>query len=319
MSDRPTLTDIQQAAERIAPFVHRTPVFTSEAIDKMIGARVFFKCENLQKVGAFKFRGACNAIHSLSDEEAARGVATHSSGNHGAALALAARNRGIAAHVVMPEISSKTKLVAVAGYGAEITTCGKSLAERDETLNEIVSRTGANVIHPFNDNRVITGQGTAALELLADQPDLDVMMTPIGGGGLISGSAIAATESSKAKVIGAEPAGADDAWQSFQAGRLIPGEPPDTIADGLRTGLGELTFPIIKDRVHDVVRVSEDAIVHAMRTAWERMKLIIEPSAAVPLAALLDKQVNLENQRIGVIVSGGNVDLDRLPWASREF
>ena len=315
MSERPTLTDIQQAAERIARFIHRTPVFTSEAIDKMVGAHIFFKCENLQKIGAFKFRGACNAIHSLSDKEAAGGVATHSSGNHGAALALAARNRGIDAHVVMPEISSKTKMLAVAGYGAEITTCGKSLADRDEALSEVVARTGATVIHPFNDYRIITGQGTAGLELLEDRPDLDVVMTPIGGGGLISGTAIATTESSKAKVIGAEPAGADDAWQSFKAGQLVPGDPPDTIADGLRTGLGDLTFPIIKDRVHDVVRVSEDAIVHAMRTAWERMKLIIEPSSAVPLAALLDQQINLENQRIGIIISGGNVDLDQLPWS----
>ena len=314
MSERPTLTDIQQAARRIAPFIHRTPVFTSEAIDRMVGARVFFKCENLQKVGAFKFRGACNAIHSLSDEDAARGVATHSSGNHGAALALAARNRGIDAHVVMPEISSKTKMTAVAGYGAKVTTCGKSLADRDDVLSNIVAETGAAVIHPFNDHRIVVGQGTAALELLEDLPDLDVVMTPVGGGGLISGTAIATTAHSNARVIGAEPAGADDAWQSFQAGRLLPGNPPETIADGLRTGLGDLTFPIILDLVHDIVRVSEEAIVHAMRTAWERTKLIIEPSAAVPLAALLDKQVVLEGQTIGIILSGGNVDLDNLPF-----
>ena len=315
MSHRPTLTDIHQAAERIAPFIHRTPVFTNAAIDGMVDAHVFFKCENLQKIGAFKYRGACNAILSLSDTEAARGVATHSSGNHGAAVALAARNRGIDAYVVMPDISSQTKMVAVTGYGAKITTCGMTLADRDQALEEIVARTGAVVIHPFDDYRVITGQGTAALELLDELPALDVVMTPVGGGGLISGTAIATTEKSTAKVIGTEPAGADDAWQSFQAGRLIPGDTPKTIADGLRTGLGDLTFPIIQELVHDVVRVSEEAIVHAMRTTWERMKLIIEPSSAVPLAALLDEQIKLEGQKIGVIISGGNVDLDQLPWS----
>ena len=315
MSERPTLTDIQKAAELIAPFVHRTPVLTSVAIDDMVKARVFFKCENLQKIGAFKYRGACNAILSLSDAEAARGVATHSSGNHGAAVALAAQNRGIEANVVMPDISSRAKMVAVAGYGARITTCGTTLEDRDEALREIVEHTGAVVIHPFNDYRVITGQGTAALELLDELPDLDVVMTPVGGGGLISGTAIVTTKKSRARVIGTEPAGADDAWRSFQAGRLIPGDPPETIADGLRTGLGDLTFPIIKDLVHDIVRVSEQAIVHAMRTVWERMKLVIEPSSAVPLAALLDEQINLEGQRIGVIITGGNVDLDKLPWS----
>ena len=314
MSERPTSIDVEQAAERIAPFVHRTPVLTCEAIDKMVGARVFLKCENLQKVGAFKFRGACNAIFSLGEHEAAQGVATHSSGNHGAALALAARRRGIQAHVVMPEISSQAKMIAVAGYGAKITTCGKSLADRDEALRQVVADTGATVIHPFNDNRVIAGQGTAALELLEEIPTLDVIMAPVGGGGLISGTAIATGSRSRARVIGVEPAGADDAWQSFQAGELLPGSPPETIADGLRTGLGDMTFPIIKDLVNDIVRVSEEAIVYAMRTTWERTKLIIEPSAAVPLAALLDRQINLTGHNIGIILSGGNVDLERLPF-----
>ena len=280
------------------------------------GLKFFFKGENLQKIGAFKFRGACNAILSMSDAQAARGVATHSSGNHGAALALAARNRGINAYVVMPEISSKAKMIAVQGYGAKVTTCGANIADRDLALAAIVDQTGAGVVHPFNDYRIITGQGTAALELLEELPDLDVVMTPIGGGGLISGSAIATTASSGAKIMGAEPAGADNAWQSFQAGRLLPAETPNTIADGLRAGLGDLTFPIIKDLVHDVVRVSEESIVRAMRTTWERMKLIIEPSSAVPIGALLDQQLKLPGKRIGVIISGGNVDLDRLPWTN---
>ena len=314
MSDRPTLSDIQHAAQRIAPFIHRTPILTSESIDKMVGAKLFFKCENLQKIGAFKFRGACNAIYSLTDEQASHGVATHSSGNHGAAIALAARNRGIDAYVVMPAISSKTKMTAVAGYDATLSTCGKTMAEREEALSKIVADTGAVPIHPFNDYRIVTGQGTAALELLQELPDLDVVMTPIGGGGLIAGTAIATNAHSRAKVIGAEPAAADDAWRSFRAGRLVAGDPPNTIADGLRADLGELTFPIIKDLVHDVVRVSEEAIVHAMRTVWERMKIIIEPSAAVPVAALLDKQIVLDGQNIGLILSGGNVDLERLPF-----
>lgn len=314
MSDRPTSVHIEQAANRIAPFIHHTPVFTSATIDQMVAARVFLKCENLQKVGAFKFRGACNAIYSLTEHEAKRGVATHSSGNHGAALALAARRRGIEANVVMPEISSKAKMIAVAGYGAKITTCGKTLTDRDEALSKVVAHTGATVIHPFNDNRIIAGQGTAALELLNEVPSLDIVMAPVGGGGLISGTAIATRSRSKAHVIGVEPAGADDAWQSFQAGELLPGNPPETIADGLRTGLGDLTFPIIKDLVHDIVRVSEEAIVYAMRTLWERTKLIVEPSAAVPLAALLDKQITLKGKNIGIILSGGNVDLERLPF-----
>lgn len=315
MSERPSLADLQVAAKRIAAHAHRTPVITCSAIDEMVGAQVFFKCENLQKVGAFKFRGACNAVLGLSDEEAARGVATHSSGNHGAALALAARMRGIEASIVMPETANQAKKAAIAEYGGRIQLCGPTLADRDHALEELVSKSGCVFIHPYNDPRIIAGQGTAALELLAELPDLDVVMAPIGGGGLISGTAIAVDAlSPQTRVVGAEPAGADDAWRSFKAGRLLEGDPPKTIADGLRAGLGDLTFPIIKDLVHEVMLVSEAGIVSSMRAFWQRTKLVIEPSAAVPLAALLEDGLELRGKRIGMIISGGNVDLDALPW-----
>ncbi len=281
----------------------------------MCDAELFFKCENFQKAGAFKIRGATNAVFALGDEEASQGVATHSSGNHAAALALAARWRGIKAYVVMPENAPEVKRNAVDNYGAEIIFCRPTLEAREEGLAKIVDRTGAIFIHPYNDYRVISGQGTAALELCEEIPDLDIVMTPVGGGGLLSGTAIAVSAiSPKAHVIAAEPERANDAYRSFQAGRIIPANNPDTIADGLRTSLGALTFPIIRRYVKEIVTVSEEGIVKAMRYIWERMKIIVEPSAAVPLEALLTKRIELPGKRIGVILSGGNVDLANLPW-----
>jgi threonine dehydratase len=285
----------------------------------MVGASLFFKCENFQKVGAFKFRGACNAVFSLSEQEAGRGVATHSSGNHAAALALAARWRGISATIVMPYTAPAIKKAAVAGYGARVVFCEPTLKAREETLAAEVARSGATVVHPYNDERVIAGQGTAALELLADVANLDIVMTPVGGGGLLSGTAIAVTACSpKTKVMGAEPEGADDAYRSLRAGRILPSLSPKTIADGLLTSLGDKTFPIIQEKVTDIVTVSEEAIISAMRHIWERMKIIIEPSCAVPFAALLEGKVNVKGQRVGIILTGGNVDLDRLPWQYNE-
>jgi threonine dehydratase len=314
-----TLHDIEAAAQRIANYAHRTPVLTCQSLDAMVGASLFFKCENFQKVGAFKFRGACNAVFSLSEQEAGRGVATHSSGNHAAALALAARWRGISATIVMPYTAPAIKKAAVAGYGARVVFCEPTLKAREETLAAEVAQSGATVIHPYNDERVIAGQGTAALELLAEVADLDIVMTPVGGGGLLSGTAIAVTACSpKTKVMGAEPEGADDAYRSLRAGRILPSLSPKTIADGLLTSLGDKTFPIIQEKVTDIVTVSEEAIISAMRHIWERMKIIIEPSCAVPFAALLEGKVNVKGQRVGIILTGGNVDLDRLPWQYNE-
>lgn len=310
-----SIADVREAAARIAGRTHRTPVMTCAALDALSGARLFFKCENFQKVGAFKMRGAVNAVFSLSEAEAARGVATHSSGNHAQALALAARLRGIPAFVVMPENAPEVKRRAVAGYGAEIIPCAPTLAAREETLAGVTARTGAVFIHPYNDERVMAGQGTAALELLEDAPGLDVVMAPVGGGGLLSGTATVCADSEpRPRVIAAEPAGADDAARSLAAGRIIPSVNPSTIADGLLTSLGELTFAVIRERVEAIWTVGEEDIVRAMRLVWERMKIIIEPSAAVPLAALLARPGELAGLRVGVILSGGNVDLDRLPW-----
>jgi threonine dehydratase len=311
----PTLTDIRQAAVRIRPYAHRTPVLTCASLDQQVGAQVFMKCENLQKVGAFKFRGACNAVFSLTGEEAARGVATHSSGNHAQALALAARLRGIPAYIVMPDNAPAVKKAAVAGYGGQITFCEPTLQARESTLAQIADETGASVVHPYNDYRVIAGQGTAALELLEEIPDLDVVIAPVGGGGLLSGTAIAAKGfAPHIRVIAAEPAMADDACRSLQAGHIVPSENPKTIADGLLTSLGTLTFPIIQGHVEQIVTVSEAGILTAMKFIWERAKLVVEPSGAVPVALLWERKIDLSGLRVGVILSGGNVDLDKLPW-----
>ncbi len=313
----PTLKDIQVAHYRIESHINRTPVITSRTLDSMTGGNLFFKCENLQKVGAFKFRGATNAVLSLSNEEAIQGVATHSSGNHAQALALAARNRGIPAYVVMPRTSPKVKVDAVKGYGARITFCDPSLQARESTLQNVLEETGANFIHPYDDGRIISGQATAALELLDDVKELDIVMTPVGGGGLLSGTSLAVRYiSPETKVIAAEPVNADDAFRSFRSGELVPSKDPDTMADGLLTSLSELTFSIIKKNVNDIVTVSENGICNAMKLFWERTKLIIEPSAAVPLGAILEEKLDIKDLRVGIILSGGNVDLDHLPWNS---
>jgi threonine dehydratase len=314
MNQIPTFEDIRAAAQRIQPYIHRTPVLTCRGLNRLTGAELFFKCENFQKTGAFKFRGACNAIFSLPGADLARGVATHSSGNHAAAVALAARLRKTTAYIVMPENASRVKRRAVAGYGGQITFCQPTLASREETLADVIAQTKARLIHPYNDPLIIAGQGTAALELAEEVPDLDLVLAPVGGGGLISGTALTlAALRPQTRVIAVEPQGADDAYRSFREKTLIPCTAPDTIADGLRTSLGDLTFPILLNYVHDVVMVSDAAIAQAMRTVWERMKIIIEPSAAVPVAALLEGKIS-PGRRIGIILSGGNVDLDRLPW-----
>lgn len=315
MTPVPTFDDVRGAADRIDRIVHRTPVMTCASLNERVGAQVFCKCENFQKAGAFKFRGASNAVMSLSDAEARRGVATHSSGNHGAALALAARYRGVPAHVVMPSNAPASKRAAVAAYGGTIVYCEPTQQARETTLESVVLETGAVFVHPYDNAGVIAGQGTAALELLADVPDLDVILAPVGGGGLISGTALtAAACSSGTRVVAAEPEAADDAYRSLAAGRILPANYPDTVADGLRTSLGELTFAIIRSHVAEIVTVSEEAIVAAMRYVWERMKIIIEPSSAVPIAALLDGRLDVSGQRVGVVLTGGNVDLARLPW-----
>jgi threonine dehydratase len=315
MADPPTLEEIRQAADRIRPYVHKTPVLTCRTIDDMVGGKAFFKCENFQRAGAFKFRGATNAVFSLTEKEASRGVATHSSGNHAAALSLAAKTRGVKAYVVMPRTAPQVKKDAVAGYGAEITFCEPTLAAREQTLAKVVEETGAVAIHPYNDYRIIAGQATAALELLEDVGDLDVIMTPIGGGGLACGTALYVKYTNpKTKVVAAEPMGADDAYRSFHSGMLIPSENPETIADGLLTSLGDKTFPIVTEYLDDIVTVSEEGIIRAMRCIWERMKIVVEPSAVVPLGALLTNRLEAKEKRVGIILSGGNVDLNRPPW-----
>ena len=317
MTAVPTFDDVQEAAARLAGLAHRTPVLTCASLDERVGAQIFCKCENFQKAGAFKFRGACNAVMSLSDDEAKQGVATHSSGNHGAALALAARLRGVPARIVMPTNAPQSKKAAVAGYGGTIVYCEPTQEAREATLETVVRDTGAAFVHPYDNAKVIAGQGTAALELCAEVPQLDVILAPVGGGGLISGTALTvAARSPGTQVVAAEPEAADDACRSLAAGKILPANYPDTIADGLRTSLGQLTFAIIQRHVTQIVTVSEDAIVAAMRYVWERMKIVIEPSSAVPIAALLDDRLHVSGKRVGVILTGGNVDLGRLPWTT---
>jgi threonine dehydratase len=309
------LADIEAARRRIAGYVRRTPVLTSEPLDAAAGASLFFKCENLQHIGAFKARGATNAVFALGEAEAARGVATHSSGNHAAAVARAAGLRGAPAYIVMPEGSARPKVEQVERLGGRITFCAPTQTAREETAARIVAETGAVFIHPYDNLLVMAGQGTAALELLEDAPDLDLVLAPIGGGGLISGvsTAVKALRPA-ARVIGCEPAGADDAARSLAAGRLIPLERADTIADGLRASLAASTFAQIQRDVDAIATVSEAGIVAAMRTLWEALKVVVEPSAAVPYAAILEGRIETKGLRIGVILTGGNVDLDRLPW-----
>ncbi len=291
-------------------------MLTSSRLDEASRASLFFKCENFQKVGAFKARGATNAVFALDAAIAQRGVATHSSGNHGAAVARAAKLRGIRAYIVMPSNSAKVKVRAVEGYGAHVVFCEPTEEAREATCAEVIKKTGATLIHSFENEHVIAGQGTAAVELLEDVPDLDVIMCPVGGGGLLSGTAIAAKSMRpQIKVIAVEPANADDAAQSFRAGRRLVTEKKFTIADGLRTNIGEPNFAIVQRYVDDIVTVSEEAIISAMRTIWETMKIVIEPSAAVPYAAIQEGKINMAGRRIGVILTGGNVDLDAVPWS----
>ena len=311
----PDIAAIRAARERIAPYVHHTPVLRSQSLDALAGATLFWKCENFQKVGAFKARGAVNAVLSLPADRAAHGVVTHSSGNHGAALAYAARVRGLPAYVVMPENAPKIKVDNVRGFGATVRFCAPNVAAREAACAEVRQQTGATLIHPFDNAEVIAGQGTAALELLAAVPDLDIVIAPCGGGGLLSGTSIAVKGSQPAtRVFGAEPANAGDAAASFRSGRIEPLPPTTTIADGLRTSLAPRTFDAIRRHVDALGICSEEAIVRAMRVTWERMKIVIEPSCAVPLACVLEGTLDVRGARVGVILTGGNVDLDRLPW-----
>ena len=309
------LADLQQARQRIADHVYHTPVMTSRLLDEHVGASLFFKCEHLQKVGAFKARGATNAVLSLTEDEASSGVATHSSGNHGAALAMAASARGIPAHIVMPSNAPQVKKDAVASYGGLIIECEPTLAAREATVARVIEHTGAVEIHPYNDPRIIAGQGTAALELLEQIENLDVLVVPVGGGGLLAGTAIAAKGiNANIEVIAVEPEGADDAFRSFGLGELQPQTNPQTIADGLRAGLGKLNFDIIRNHVDTIVTVSDALIVEAMQLQWTRMKQVVEPSGAVSFAGLLEHPERFRKRRVGVIISGGNVDLNSLPW-----
>ena len=306
---------IVEAAKRIKNFVHRTPVLSSENINSLFNTEIFFKCENLQKAGVFKSRGAVNAIFSLSEDELKNGVATHSSGNHAQALARAALLRNTNAYIVMPENSSKVKIAAVKNYGGEITFCESNLDSREKTLEKIIEKTQAVEIHPYNNCKIIAGQATATKELIEDVELLDIIMAPVGGGGLLSGTALATYYFSPGtKVIAAEPKQADDAYRSFYQKKFIPSINPNTIADGLLTSLGSLTFPIICEYVNEIMTVSEESIIKAMKLIWERMKIIVEPSSAVPLAAILENRKYFENKRIGIIISGGNIDLNKIPW-----
>ena len=311
----PEIQDIQSAYERIRPFIHNTPVLTSQFLNDHFNCELFFKCENFQKVGAFKFRGATNAVLSLPPEEQRMGVVTHSSGNHAAALALAARMNGVKANIVMPENAPSVKKNAVAGYGASITFCKPTQKAREETTRMIIEKTGATLIHPYDNFNVICGQGTAVLELIEEKSDLEVVIAPIGGGGLMSGTSIFAKSIGKnIQVIGAEPANADDAYRSFATGTLYPSMNPVTVADGLLTSLSELTFSIIRRNVDAICTVKEESIIECMLLVWERMKIIIEPSSATVLAVVKENQGIFKGKKIGLIISGGNVDFRKLPF-----
>ena len=312
-----SIDDIRAAAGRIKGVGHRTPILTSQTLDEMAGRKLFFKCENFQKVGAFKLRGGWNAVSMLSDEEAAKGVCTHSSGNHAQAVAFSAMKRGIASYIVMPNNVPDVKQDAVKGYGANIILCEPTLEARETTLDEITKKTGAQVVHPFNNPNVIAGQGTAALEMIEDLGTLDAIITPIGGGGLMSGTCIATRSLlPETKLFGAEPAGADDAYRSLKEGKIIPQTDPDTICDGLLTSLGEYTWNILKDHLEAIYTVTDDEVINAMRLVWERMKIIIEPSSATAVAVALKSEFKaLEGlEKVGIILTGGNVELSKLPF-----
>jgi threonine dehydratase len=311
--DLPDLEAIQEAAARIAPIALRTPVMTSSSLNRMTGTSLSFKCENLQKIGAFKFRGAANAVLSLPPEKKEKGVVTHSSGNHAQALALAARLEGLKAYIVMPENAPSVKIAAVQEYGAEVILCEPTLEAREAGVQNVIQETGAELIHPYDDVRIIAGQATCALEYFQQVPDMDIIMAPVGGGGLLSGTALATQFiSPETRVIAAEPELADDAYRSFKTGALVPAGPPLTIADGLLTSLGDITFPVIMEHVSDIVTVSEANIIAAMRNIWERMKIVVEPSGAVPLGAVMQHPEMFKDRHVGIILSGGNVDLQKM-------
>jgi len=311
----PDKATIEAAHQCIAPFIHKTPILTSESINQIAGAELFFKCENFQKIGAFKIRGATNAVLSLTDEEKSAGVATHSSGNHAQAMALAAKRQHTKAYIVMPKTAPEVKRKAVLGYGAEIIDCEPTLQAREEMLQAVIEKTQAHFIHPYNDYRVIAGQATCAKELVEEISGLDAVITPVGGGGLLSGTCLSSHYFSVAtEVFAGEPQGADDAFRSLKAGKIIPSENPKTVADGLLTSLGDKTFPIIKNHVKEIIPVSDDEIINAMRLIWERLKIVVEASGAVPLAAILKRKEIFSGKKVGVILSGGNVDLMNLPF-----
>ncbi|HEV2289958.1 MAG TPA: pyridoxal-phosphate dependent enzyme [Candidatus Acidoferrales bacterium] len=315
-SPAPDLATIRAAHERIRAHIHRTPVFTSETLDAMTGAQLFFKCENLQKTGSFKFRGATNAVFSLTEEEARRGVVTVSSGNHAGAISLAARRRRIPAWIVMPRNAPRAKRVAVESYGGQVTECEYDIASRDSVCKQVQEKTGAILIHPYNNARVIAGQGTAALELLEDVLDLDIVIAPVSGGGLLSGTAIAAKSvRPQIRVVGAEPKNADDAYRSLAAGKIESAAKTETIADGLRAVLCPLTFSILRQHIDEIALVTEEEIIATMRLLWERLKLIVEPSGAVSAGIVLHNKIAARGKRIGIILSGGNLDLDQIPFS----
>lgn len=311
----PSLSDIQAAHSRIRPFIHWTPVMSSKQLDELFGCNLFFKCENFQKVGAFKFRGATNAVLSLTAEEKRKGVVTHSSGNHAAALSLAARMNGVKANIVMPENAPVVKKNAVAGYGADITFCKPTLESREGTTRQIMEKTGATLVHPYDNFNVICGQGTAALELLHEVTDIEIVIAPIGGGGLMSGTSTCVKGINKIiRVIGAEPLNANDAYKSFISGKIVPSVNPLTVADGLLTSLSELTFEIIRNNVDNIFTAKEETIIDSMLLVWERMKIIIEPSSATVLAIIKENPDFFKGKKVGLIISGGNVDFRKLPF-----
>lgn len=314
----PTFDDMVAAHERIKPYVHKTPVLTSSFLNQLTGAELFFKCENFQKAGAFKVRGACNAVFGLSEEMAKKGVATHSSGNHALSLSYAAGRRGIPCHVVMPRTAPQAKKDAVIGYGGKITECEPSTSSREAVFAEVQAETGAEFVHPYNDPRVIAGQGTCSRELHDQVHDLDAVVAPIGGGGMISGTCLTLSHvAPKTRIYAAEPLNADDAARSFRAGHIIADDAPDTIADGLKVPLKELTWHFVSNHVTDILTATEEEIVDAMKLTWKRMKIVMEPSSAVPLATILKNRDVFAGKRVGVIITGGNVDLDNLPWMNR--
>ncbi|MGN6550881.1 MAG: beta-hydroxyaspartate dehydratase BhcB [Pararhizobium sp.] len=311
----PTYDDVLEAHRRIQPYIHRTPVLTSSFLDDLTGAKLFFKCENLQKAGAFKARGASNAVFGLSEREAARGVATHSSGNHGLCLSYAAGRRGIPATVVMPRTAPEAKKAAVRGYGGTVVECEPSTSSREAVFAEVVAKSGADFVHPYNDPRVIAGQATCSKELIEEVGELDAVVAPIGGGGMVSGSCLTlSTIAPATKIYGAEPKNADDAHRSLKAGHIIADDAPVTVADGLKVPLKDLTWHFVSRHVSDILTATEEEIVAAMRLTWQRMKIVMEPSSAVPLATILKNRELFAGRRVGVIITGGNVDLDKLPW-----